>query len=113
MNQRNDNSNNQRQASGQQEQNQSNADRQKGMHPGSDRDDYGAPESDSGRVGERQFEQEGREPAQQGENDRRSGSDQFEQGEADSDRQRERERQNPGMSGSGRSEAGDSGFGNE
>ncbi|MFN6935536.1 MAG: hypothetical protein ACK4NZ_10345 [Tsuneonella sp.] len=39
-----------------------------GMHPGEDRDDYGAPANDSGRVGDRQYEQgqdrERREPGQ-------------------------------------------------
>jgi hypothetical protein len=30
-----------------------------GLHPGSDRDDYGAPESESGRVGGRRYDEEG------------------------------------------------------
>jgi hypothetical protein len=35
-----------------------------GLHPGSDRDDYGAPENESGRVGDRQYAQERQEPGQ-------------------------------------------------
>ena len=49
-----------RQSQHQQEQSQSGAPRPDpngGMHPGNDRDDYGAPASDSGRVGQTQYEQ--------------------------------------------------------
>ena len=74
MNQQNDGQR-QSQASGQQSQSQSSdrsgaprSDPNGGMHPGEDRDDYGAPANDSGRVGNTQFEQgherEQREPGQ-------------------------------------------------
>ncbi|ANY19217.1 hypothetical protein A6F68_00688 [Tsuneonella dongtanensis] len=80
MNQQND-SQRQSQSSGQQSQSQSadhsgaaRPDPNGGMHPGEDRDDYGAPGSDSGRVGDTQFEQERREPGQVDEGDRGTDS---------------------------------------
>lgn len=68
------------------------------MHPGSDRDDYGSPGNDSGRVGNTQYEQEQGESGGewQDADGQRRRSDQQEQAEPGQGGAMERERREPG-----------------
>lgn len=89
----------QSQSGGQQSQSGSDRNGQQGeMHPGSDRDDYGAPGNDSGRVGHKQYEQDRGESGgewQDGEG-QRANPDQQEQAEPGRDSAMDRERREPG-----------------
>lgn len=87
------------------QQSQSGADRagQPGeMHPGSDRDDYGAPGNESGRVGNTQYEQGSEQDGAESGGEWRYGEghpanpDQQEQAEPARDGAMERERREPG-----------------